>query len=303
MKLGVTKASNGSKAIALVVGTEAIDVTGPLHKAGYPTHDIGAILSQGSGSLESAVAHLEATPTDGLQKQSIEKVQWATPIEAPSKILCVAANYRAHIEETRVIEYVPGDEASPWFFHKPPSSLNPHRSPIKLPDLGQQIDWEAELAVVVGRRGRDIDPSQAYRYVAGYTVFNDVSARSMSIPWRRKERDRDRFHDWLHGKWFDTFSCLGPWMVTFDELGPVEDFRIRLELNGEVRQDATTDLMIFQVPTLISFISRIVTLEPGDIIATGTPSGVGKASGRYLRPGDVVTASVDGIGHLTNPVQ
>lgn len=300
MKLGVIKESDESTAIVRVVGTEAVDVTDPLRAAGYPTRDIGAILSHDPGTLTGAMSYLETISTDGLPKQSIDDVQWATPIEAPSKILCVAANYREHIEETQVIEYVPGDEASPWFFHKPPSSLNPHGAPIRLPDLGQQIDWEAELAVVIGRRGRDLDPRQVYEYVAGYTVFNDISARSMSIPWRRKQRDRDRFHDWLHGKWFDTFSCVGPWMVTLDEMGPVDDFRIRLELNGEVRQDATTDLMIFTVPTLISFISQIVTLEPGDIIATGTPSGVGKATGSYLRPGDVVTASVDGIGNLTN---
>lgn len=302
MKLGTLRIDAGTTSVGLVADGRAVDVGGALTKTGFPGTDLGTLLSEGPDRFSAAISMLERQSGDQPAKP-LDEVEWDVPVPRPQKILCVAANYQAHIEETKVITYAPGDEACPWFFQKPVSSLNPHKAPIRLPELGEKIDWEAELCLVIGRRGKDINPDNVYDYIAGYTVFNDISARGMRITWRKSERDRDRFHDWLHGKWFDTFSCVGPWMTTLDELGPVDDFRVRLELNGETRQDASTDLMIFSVPTLVSFISSVVTLEPGDLIATGTPAGVGKASGRFLEPGDQVRASVEGVGELVNPVE
>jgi 2-keto-4-pentenoate hydratase/2-oxohepta-3-ene-1,7-dioic acid hydratase in catechol pathway len=234
---------------------------------------------------------------------AVDDTRFLVPIAQPDHVLCVAANYRAHIEETGTITYAAETESSPWFFTKPQSSLNPHRSPIVLPArYGTKVDWEAELAVVIGTGGGSIPEDQAWKHVAGYTVVNDVSARAMDVPERTTVRDRDGFHDWLHGKWFDTFCCIGPWVVTADAVPNPADIRVSLTLNGEVWQDASTALMIYPIPRLIAFVSSIVTLRPGDVIATGTPSGVGKSKGRFLAPGDVVAASVEGVGTLTNPV-
>jgi 2-keto-4-pentenoate hydratase/2-oxohepta-3-ene-1,7-dioic acid hydratase in catechol pathway len=172
-----------------------------------------------------------------------------------------------------------------------------------LPALyGEKIDWEAELAIVIGKTGSAIAEEDVDEYIAGYTVFNDISARAMNVPKRTTLRDRDSFHDWLHGKWFDTFSCIGPWIVTADDLQNPQELDISLTLNGEMRQSSNTRMMIYPIKEMVSFISHVVTLQPGDIIATGTPSGVGKASGRFLADGDVLSVTVQGIGTLTNPV-
>ena len=154
--------------------------------------------------------------------------------------------------------------------------------------------------MVIGRRGRDIPAGQAYRHVAGYTILNDITDRALaSKEGPRAKRDRDAFFDWLVGKWFDGAAPCGPWIVTKDEIEDPHSLRIRTRVNGEVRQDGTTADMVFTVPELIEFISRVVTLEPGDLIATGTPSGVGHARGVYLRPTDTVEVEIERIGILT----
>jgi 2-keto-4-pentenoate hydratase/2-oxohepta-3-ene-1,7-dioic acid hydratase in catechol pathway len=143
---------------------------------------------------------------------------------------------------------------------------------------------------------------EALDYVAGYTVVNDVTDRKFTPNPGRKARERDKFFDWLHGKWHDTFCPMGPCVLSADAAGDPQAFRLTLTVNGKTKQDGTTAQMVFPVAAVLSFLSSFVTLEPGDIISTGTPSGVGSASGTYLKPGDIVVASIDRIGRLENPI-
>jgi 2-keto-4-pentenoate hydratase/2-oxohepta-3-ene-1,7-dioic acid hydratase in catechol pathway len=221
----------------------------------------------------------------------------------PPRILAVAANYRAHVLETKVIEDAAREETAPWFFDKPLKALCGNNEPIRLPpSLARKVDWEAELAVVIGKTTSKVSVERALDHVLGYTIVNDVSAREMDVPGRTKIRDRDKFHDWLHGKWFDTFLPIGPWIVTADEIPDPSKLEISLSVNEQRYQNAPTSDMLFTTAELISFASHITTLEPGSIIATGTPSGVGKASGRFLTGGDTVSITISKIGTLVNPV-
>jgi 2-keto-4-pentenoate hydratase/2-oxohepta-3-ene-1,7-dioic acid hydratase in catechol pathway len=156
---------------------------------------------------------------------------------------------------------------------------------------------------VIGRTCRDVDEADALGYVAGYTVVNDISDRKFTPNPERKPRERDRFFDWQHGKWHDTFCPVGPCIVTSDAVEEPQALGIQLTVNDEIKQDSTTSKMIFPVAAIVSFLSRFVTLEPGDLISTGTPSGVGSSTGTYLRPGDIVRATITGIGTLENPVE
>ena len=157
-----------------------------------------------------------------------------------------------------------------------------------------------ELAVVIGKRAKCVSPDQACGHVAGYTIANDVSARSCTFAHGREKRPRDDFFDWLHGKWADGFCPLGPCLVTADEIPDPMNLALELTVNGQVRQKATTAAMIFDVFELVAFTSHIMTLFPGDVIATGTPSGVGMASGNFLAAGDVIACRIQEIGELTN---
>jgi len=188
---------------------------------------------------------------------------------------------------------------------KPPSTTLTHPGdPVILPRISpDHIDWECELGVVIGRRCRGVPEDTALDYVAGYTVVNDISDRRFQPNPNRTPRDRDRFFDWLHGKWHDTFCPMGPCILTADTVDDPQALSLQLSVNGELKQDGSTAEMIFPVAAIVSFLSQLVTLEPGDIIATGTPSGVGSPSGTYLKPGDVIRATISGIGTLENPVE
>lgn len=227
------------------------------------------------------------------------------PIPDPKKVILLAGNYAEHIREG-------GGEAAerrdtfPYFFWKPPSTTLTHPGdPICIPKVSpDHVDWELELGVVIGRRCHAVSEQDAARYIAGYTVCNDVSDRKFQINPGRKSRDRDRFFDWLHGKWHDTFLPVGPCIASAATLADPQNLPMRLKVNGQVMQDASTAQMIFPVAAIVSILSQFVTLEPGDLIATGTPSGVGNARKPpvYLKSGDVVDAEIVGIGVLHNPV-
>ena len=236
--------------------------------------------------------------------EPLSEVPLGPPVPRPNKFLALAGNYREHIAEsdwTRTPEEE--EKVTPYVFMKPPSTtISGPGDPIVIPKIGRAIDWEVELGVVIGRRGKYIRPEEAYDYIFGYTVVNDVSERKFDAGPRTKPREKDPFFDWLNGKWFDGFAPTGPVVVTKDEVGDPHDLRLTLRVNGEVKQDSNTRLMIFSVPEIVAFVSRMMTLEPGDIIATGTPSGVGDARGEYLKPGDLVEAEVERIGVLRNPV-
>ncbi|HID12052.1 MAG TPA: FAA hydrolase family protein, partial [Candidatus Latescibacteria bacterium] len=236
--------------------------------------------------------------------EPLSKVRLGPPVPRPNKFLALAGNYREHIAESGWTR-TPGEEEklTPYVFMKPPSTtISGPEDPIVIPRIGRAIDWEVELGVVIGRRGKYIRPEEAYDYIFGYTVVNDVSERKFDAGPRSRPREKDPFFDWLNGKWFDGFAPIGPVVVTKDKIGDPHNLRLSLRVNGQVKQDSNTRYMIFSVPEIVAFVSHMMTLEPGDIIATGTPSGVGDARGEYLKPGDVVEAEVEGIGVLRNPV-
>ena len=264
------------------------------------------------GSLPPSVLELLGTENwNGLLRQDVAggtihhrtaEVRILTPIARPGKILAAAGNYQAHIDEGGGTKVDPTIR-TPRIFMKPATSLIGPDDPLVLPTVSEQVDWEMELVVVIGRPGRDIPKSEALDHVAGYTIMNDVSARSMS--WGVENREVhawDGFFDWLVGKWIDGFAPTGPWIVTADEIEDPQDLQLTFDLNGERWQDASTGGMIFDCADLISFASRTMTLEPGDMIATGTPAGVGVATGRFLRPGDEMVGEISGIGQLRTPV-
>lgn len=224
------------------------------------------------------------------------------PIPWPGKILCLAGNYAEHIREGGR-EVAGKEKMAPKIFMKPNTSIIGTEDAIVVPKKGNKIDWEAELAVVIGKTGKHIAQDDAYDYVAGYTIMNDVSERELIIDADREPSEWNGFFDWLNGKWMDSFAPMGPCLVTKEEIEDPHNLSISLRVNGETKQDANTGDMIFNIPELIEFASRLMTLEPGDIISTGTPSGVGSSTGTFLKPGDVVETEIEGLGVLRNPVE
>lgn len=211
------------------------------------------------------------------------------PVLDPEKIICLGLNYRDHAVEASL-----ATPDAPMLFAKFRNSLVGPASPIVLPRISRQIDYEGELAVVIGRPCKDVPTAEALDYVAGVMVFNDVSARDVQL----------QTSQWMAGKALDTFAPCGPELVTLDEVADVQDLTLTTRVNGETVQRATTAGMIFPVAETVSFISRLMTLEPGDIIATGTPEGVGfkRTPPLFLRDGDVVEVEIAGVGLLRNPV-
>ncbi len=233
----------------------------------------------------------------------VADVRLLTARANPGKILLLGVNYAKHIAE-RGGTTAERRETFPYVFMKPTTTLTRPGDPILIPKVSpDQIDWECELGVVIGRICRHVEEDEALGYVAGYTIVNDISDRGYRPNPGRKPRERDKFFDWQHGKWHDTFCPMGPCILSADAVADPQSLPIRLTVNGEVKQDSSTAEMVFPVAAIVSFISRMMTLRPGDVIATGTPSGVGSATGTYLRPGDHVVATIEPIGSLENPVE
>jgi 2-keto-4-pentenoate hydratase/2-oxohepta-3-ene-1,7-dioic acid hydratase in catechol pathway len=250
------------------------------YQSNQATVDYGWVLDDPAGLL---VGPIEGSPFGDFRRLEatlpLDQVKLFPPVE-PSKIICIARNYAAHAKEHD--SPVPD---VPMLFLKPPTTLIGSGETILLPPQSQQIEHEAELTVVVGQRGRWIPPEQALDHVFGYTIANDVTARDL------QRRDGQ----WGRAKGFDTFCPLGPWIETvFDP----SDSLITCNVNGEMRQMASTRDMVFSIRQLIAFVSSVMTLEVGDILLTGTPAGVG-----ILSPGDQIEIIIEGIGTLTNPVQ
>ena len=222
---------------------------------------------------------------------SLESIKFHPPIPNPEKALFVAVNYWSHARELKV-----DPPEKPYFFVKLGNTLVAHGSPVIIPKTATKPDHEVELAVVIGREGKYVDKSIAMNYVFGYTIVNDVSLRDKQTPMPRLGIR------WLHAKSFDTGAPIGPWIVTKDEIEDPHNLGLKLKVNDEVRQEGSTSDMIFRIPELIEVASDGVTLKPGDIMATGTPQGVGAATGRFLRDGDVMSASIERIGVLVNMV-
>ncbi len=251
-------------------------------KARYGVLEHNEVIREISGTIYDNFGSGSNTLNLGAGSYALEEVKLLAPCE-PSKVVCVGLNYRAHIDEfKREREGVPEE---PVLFMKPASAVIGPGDAIVYPRMSTHVDYEAELAVVIGRECRHVEPEAVSEYILGYTCGNDVTARDL----QRKDGQ------WTRGKGFDTFMPLGPWIET----GYSGDSnRVRLYLNGELKQDSDTGKMIFPVPVLVSFISRIMTLVPGDVVLTGTPEGVGP-----MKPGDTVEVVLEGIGCLQNTVE
>lgn len=263
-------------------------------------------LEAGDGLLELAREMVASADAGSCPREAVlapGDVELLPPVPCPQKVFALAGNYSEHIREGGRAPQ-PKEESYPYFFMKPPSTtLVGSGHDIPCGRIVQRLDYEGELAVVIGRRGKHIPADRALEYVAGYACFNDISERALhSKAPPKAEREHNKFFDWLVGKWFDGSGPCGPWLVTPDEVGDPHTLRLQTRVNGETRQDGTTGDMIFTVPEIIEFISRVVTLEPGDIISTGTPAGVGNARGVWLQPGDLVEVEIEHLGVLRNRI-
>jgi 2-keto-4-pentenoate hydratase/2-oxohepta-3-ene-1,7-dioic acid hydratase in catechol pathway len=280
MKL-VTFSTGEAARLGIVSGDTVIDLAAA--SGGVLPPDMVSLLKQGDPAMRMAAEVSRSAKSAWLLSQ----VTLLAPL-CPSKVVAIGQNYADHCREQHV-----EPPKVPIIFSKFPSAIVGPDAVIRWdPALTRQVDYEAELAVVIGRTARHVSAAEALDYVAGYTLCNDISARDL------------QFGDgqWVRGKSLDTFCPLGPWLVTRDEIPDPHALAIRCTINGRVMQDSFASEMIFRVPELIEFCSRAFTLLPGDVIATGTPHGVGhfRKPPAYLKDGDVVTIEVQGIGQLTN---
>ncbi len=251
------------------------------------SHDLLLLVSAGA-STSSRVREAPARGKDG-QLVPLDQITLLPPIPRPSKILCLGHNYQGHIGlgRSEPPEY-------PTIFSKTPNTLIGHEAPIVLPRVSGQVDFEAELGVVIGRGGRNIPEAKAMDHVAGYTICNDVSARDY----------QKRTSQWMIGKSFDTFLPIGPALITPDEIPDVYALELSLTLNGVERQHINTREMIFPIAFLIAYLSEVMTLERGDLLLTGTPAKLpppGEKSS-FMQPGDIIEIRIDHLGILRNPV-
>jgi 2,4-didehydro-3-deoxy-L-rhamnonate hydrolase len=303
--------SDGSTAVAFYENDTIIPLTAAAKAAGVNLPSGSCLLPYlPGGSAREAVISLQER-IDNLDEAgrtelsvAVDSVKLLVPNPNPSKLLLLAGNYSKHIEEG-------GGKAEerqntfPYVFMKPPLTTLTHPGdPIKVPAVSpDHVDWELELGVIIGKECHNVSEADALDYVAGYTVVNDISDRKFRPNPGRKQREKDGFFDWLHGKWHDTFCPMGPCVLPADELADPQTLKLTLKVNGEVKQDSSTSEMVFPVASVIEFVSSFVTLQPGDIISTGTPAGVGNTTGTYLKAGHVVDAEISQIGVLHNPVE
>ncbi|MBT9329875.1 fumarylacetoacetate hydrolase family protein [Paracidobacterium acidisoli] len=258
--------------------------------------DKGILDLSGFGSLAEviqggaeALAKVESAEKAAAHWIPAESVTLLAPLQSPPRIFCIGLNYRDHAIESKM--EIP---KLPTVFLKLTAAIANPGEPIRLPSLSKQPDYEAEFALVIGKRGKHISPDKWQDHVFGYTILNDVSARDIQLSTSQ----------WTMGKSFDTFCPIGPAIVTKDEIADPHELSIQLSIDGETLQKSNTRELIFKAPELIAYLSSITALEPGDIISTGTPAGVGLGRNpqRWLRPGETVTIEIEGLGKLTNPV-
>ena len=277
----------------ILLGERVLDVSSA--SAGQLPSELTSLLGDEAALARAReLAQRAAEDEDFLLRFSValNEVSLLAPIPRPGKILCLGCNYRDHAAESGMA--VPSE---PVIFSKAATSAIGPGQPIMLPAVSEKVDYEVELAFVIGSPGKNIRRAEAMEHVAGYSVLNDVSARDY-----QSEKPAGQ---WFLGKSFDTFCPLGPWIVTPDEIPDPHNLDLRCVVSGRTMQSSNTSELVFGVPEIIEYVSQVLTLETGDVVATGTPAGVGfgQKPPRYLRPGDVVECTVEGIGTLTNPVQ
>ena len=292
MKL-VTYQSNGATNVGALVGDQVIDLAAAHAAAGNSTafpSDMIALLTAGEAGMAQARAALAHAQQSGAHATAADAVTFLPPVVRPGKVIAMGRNYAEHAKEggAEVPEF-------PMWFHKTHTSLTGHQQPVIIPPGTSKVDYEGELAIIIGKTCKFVSAEEALDYVAGYAVANDVSARD----WQR------RTTQFTAGKMVDTFGPLGPALVTKDEISDVQNLQLRTYLNGQLMQDGNTKDMIFSVAVSIADLARICTLEVGDVILTGTPEGVGFARKPpvFMKEGDVVSVEIEGLGTLTNPLK
>ena len=305
MKLA-TYSKEGSVSCGILTGEGLIDIVSALRlRSGQakdgsdPPRSVKEILERGPACLDK-LAELEKSAEASI---AVDSVKLLAPIPRPGKILALAGNYVEHIKEAGLklgLSDSPRLTTVPRPFIMPATAVANPGDQIPWPAYSETIDYELELAIVIGQKAKNIMPENALKIIGGYTIVNDVSARTVTFKKNRAKRPWDEFYDWLNGKWADGFCPMGPYLLTADEIEDVQNLDMKLTVNGEVRQKANSSQMIHTVAQIVSFLSHLMTLEPGDIIATGTPSGVGLATGNYLKAGDRIDASIENLGTLTN---
>lgn len=283
MKL-VTFSRRGYVSLGKVLGNEIIDL-----RAADPT--LPASMRELLVAGPAALGRIAAIEPDTAPTFALADVRLEAPV-LPGKFLAIGMNYAKHADEARRLG-VNVPETQVWF-NKQVSCVNGPYDPVHMPKVSTSLDYEVELGVVIGRRCRHVSVEDAHRVIAGYVVCNDVSVRD----WQRRSATMTL------GKSFDTHGPIGPWIVTADEIPDPHALTVRMYVNGEVRQEARTSEMVFNVFEQIAYLSTVMTLEPGDVLATGTPSGVGVAMEppSFLKVGDVMRAEVEGVGHIENLV-
>ncbi len=256
----------------------------------------------GDGDLLAVVSGTEDSSGPAGTTWALADLTILAPVLAPPKVLCVATNYQEHIVEGGG-DRVDPTRVSPKFFIKPATSVIGDGASYEIPEISAAADWEAELCVVIGKEGRGIAEQDALDHVFGYAASNDISLRTLAVGYDRDVNAWAGFFDWLEGKWSDGAAPVGPWLVTADEVPDPQALPVRLSLNGELKQDGSTADMIHGCAQLVAFASRLCTLQPGDLILTGTPAGVGASTGTYLTDGDIMVADLGPLGQLTTHVR
>ena len=289
MKL-LTFIKNGEQALGLKMDQGVLDVAKALEShpdANIPS-DVMTVIEQGDPAV-SALRTWAAELKDGDFYLNEDELEWGPSVTAPNKIICVGLNYRKHADETNA----PYPEV-PILFNKFNNTLTSHQAEIAVPKVTDELDYEVELGIVIGKEAKDVSEQEALDFVFGYTAVNDLSARDLQM----------KTPQWLLGKTCDDFSPVGPYLVTAEAVGDPQNLNLKTIVNGEERQNSNTSDMIFTCAEIVSYISQHMTLVPGDIILTGTPEGVvlglPKEKRVYIQPGDTVTVEIEKLGALTN---
>jgi 2-keto-4-pentenoate hydratase/2-oxohepta-3-ene-1,7-dioic acid hydratase in catechol pathway len=281
VKLASLKSEGGTgTSVVAVLDDEVVDLSTALPES---PSDVAGLFELGPSAVDQVRAVIEA----GGNRSPLELSRLASPVASPGKFFAIGLNYADHIAET-------GAEAPkfPNVFAKMPSCVAGPYDEVQLPSVSDQLDYEGELGFVIGTRCRHVSRERASEVIAGYVVINDYSVRDYQM----------RTSQWILGKSFDTHGVIGPWLVTADEIADPHTLPIRTLVNGELRQSSNTSNLIFDCFDAVELLSSVCTLEPGDVVATGTPGGVGMATGTFLAPGDVVRVEIDGIGAIENRI-
>jgi 2-keto-4-pentenoate hydratase/2-oxohepta-3-ene-1,7-dioic acid hydratase in catechol pathway len=278
VNLASVRTENGTALMALV-DEVAVDLAAAMPRL---PPDLAGLLELGPAALDE----VRGVVNGGGHRVALDHTSLAAPVSRPSKFLAIGLNYADHVAETGV-----ETPEFPTVFAKMPSCVTGPYDDVVQPSVSDQLDYEGELGLVIGTRCRHVPRARAHEVIAGYVVINDYSVRDFQL----------RTSQWVLGKSFDTHGVIGPWLVTAADLDP-HGLSIRTLVNGEVRQSSSTSNLIFDCFTQVELLSSVCTLEPGDVVATGTPGGVGMASGRFLVPGDVVRVEIEGIGAIENRI-